>query len=508
MASIRIGFSSDFVLKNGVVGLGTTVGTSTGVAGTGNLRVDNGALKGNFSVTGVATLTAYGGFVAQKQHVNKPAAIGFGTVGLQTAGVGTAYQYYETETGFTDLGGVQHGDDLYYNTLSEDLIVDDGQILNISSIDMVGVTTIGESDPHSHQSHVCAGALESVSVQSNFSVPCGGIEARKENPIEGTVRFNDDLNTLEFYNGVEWRQFTVTGASGRAVFGGGDIPGGVRVSTIDFVNIQTKGNSKRFGDLTQARSDHNRGVVSSSSRGIFAGGSIPPTTYTTIDYITIASEGNAIDFGDTGAAAITTSACSSSTRGLFAGGYSPSLTNVIEYIEISTIGNALDFGDLSNARTTGSGFASPTRGVFGGGTDGSVSNKIDFVTISSKGNAIIFGDLTQARRGTGSCASSTRGLFIGGSIPGYIKTIDYVTTASTGNALTFGDLAGTRGFGGAAGSQTRALIAAGYSGSAYLNSIEYVTISSSGDAEDFGDLSYDPNVPAGVSDSHGGLGGF
>ena len=69
-------------------------------------------------------------------------------------------------------------------------------------------------------------------------------------------------------------------------------------------------------------------------------------------------------------------------------------------------------------------------------------------------------------------------------------------------------MTGARGFGGAAGSQTRALIAAGYSGSAYLNSIEYVTISSSGDAQDFGDLSYDPNVPAGCSDSHGGLGGF
>ena len=110
MASIRIGFSSDFVLKNGVVGLGTTVGSTTD----GKLELDNGTLRADFSVTGVATLTAYGGFVAQKQHVNKPAAIGFGTVGLQTAGVGTAYQYYETETGFTDLGGVHHGDDQYY----------------------------------------------------------------------------------------------------------------------------------------------------------------------------------------------------------------------------------------------------------------------------------------------------------------------------------------------------------------------------------------------------------
>ena len=78
MPNIRIGFSSDFVLKNGVVGLGTTVGSTTD----GKLELGNGDIRGNFSVSGVATLTAYGGFVAQKQHVNKPAAIGFGTVGV------------------------------------------------------------------------------------------------------------------------------------------------------------------------------------------------------------------------------------------------------------------------------------------------------------------------------------------------------------------------------------------------------------------------------------------
>ena len=109
-----------------------------------------GILGGNFSVSGVATLTAYGGFVAQQQHVNKPAAIGFATVGLQTAGVSHQYQYYETTTEFTDLGGVHHGDDQYFNTLSEDLVIDDGQILNITNTEMVGVTTIGEYDPHTH----------------------------------------------------------------------------------------------------------------------------------------------------------------------------------------------------------------------------------------------------------------------------------------------------------------------------------------------------------------------
>ena len=70
--------------------------------------------------------------------------------------LGTHHQYYETTTEFTDLGGVHHGDDQYFNTLSEDLIIDDGQILNITNTAMSGVTTIGEYDPHTHQSYVCA----------------------------------------------------------------------------------------------------------------------------------------------------------------------------------------------------------------------------------------------------------------------------------------------------------------------------------------------------------------
>ena len=76
MPTIRIGFSSDFILQNNTVGLGTTTS-----AHGGTLNVD-GAIKGNFSVTGVATLGSYGGLVARKQQINKPSTIGFATVGL------------------------------------------------------------------------------------------------------------------------------------------------------------------------------------------------------------------------------------------------------------------------------------------------------------------------------------------------------------------------------------------------------------------------------------------
>ena len=495
MPNIRIGFSSDFVLKNGVVGLGTTVGSTTDR----KLELGNGDIRGNFSISGVATLTAYGGFVPQKQHVNKPAAIGFGTVG-----VGTVQQYYETETGFTDLGGVHHGDDQYFNTLSEDLIIDDGQILNITNTTMSGVTLIGEYDPHTHQSYVCAGSLEQVSVTEHFSVPCGGTNERQA-AIEGTVRFNDDLNTLEFFNGNEWRQFTYNqGQSGRALFGGGQDPSAI--SGIDVLNIISLGNSNNFGDLSGVR--RTPGACSSEIRGLFGGGSTPSNS-DVIDYVTIASEGNAIDFGNLTASTDQVTACSSSTRGLFGGGESPSITNVISYVEISTTGNSLDFGDLSENKRGHSGMASATRGFFCGGNNPGSTTVIDFANIASKGNAVIFGnDITNAP-GTASSSNSQKGILY--SFGGDHKDISSITLTSEGNAIYFGDLSIAATRMSATGSQTRSVILLGEVSPfapTYVNTVEFVLYSSTGNAIDFGDLSRKAKSRGALSDSHGGLGGF
>ena len=519
MASIRIGFSSDFVLKNGVVGLGTTVGSTTD----GKLELDNGALRADFSVTGVATLTAYGGFVAQKQHVNKPAAIGFGTVGLQTAGVGTAYQYYETETEFTDLGGVHHGDDQYFNTLSEDLVIDDGQILNITNTDMVGVTTIGEYDPHNHSSYVCAGSLEQVSVTGHFSVPNGGTNDRQETPIEGTVRFNTDLNTLEFFNGNEWRQFTYNqGQSGRMVMFGGmfDYPASDTSTTIDYLNINTLGNAQHFGDLTAKRGQ--TAGCASETRGLSMGGNYAPGAVDIIEYVTIASAGDAIDFGDTrNDSQYGAGACSSSTRGFIMGGWgaiapaSASNLNTIDYVQISTLGNALDFGDLTNnASRYGPSFSSPVRGFYVDGS-GSPRKEINVWTMASKGNSIDWGDSTDSASQLGGCSNSVRGVFlVQQGDPGDTTYFDQVSLSSLGNATYFGELNDATSADIATGStQTRGVFAGGFASPALTNrtNIDYVTIMSAGNAQDFGDLlgkGAGKSLFRGCSDSHGGLGGF
>ena len=502
MPSIRSGFGSDFVLKSEKIGIGSETPINTLDVG--------GAIKGNLSIAGVATLTSYGGFVAQNQHINKASSIGFGTVG-----VGTLTGYYETETGFTDLGGVHHGDDQYYNTLSEDLVIDEGQILNITNIDMVGVTLIGEYDPHSHQSHVCLGALEEVSVTNHFSVPCGGSNDRKDNPIEGTVRFNDDLNTLEFFNGNEWRQFTYNqGQSGRAIISSGYDSGTNYLARYDYITISTLGNSAYFGDMQSALRE--KMGCGSAIRALFGGGG-SPTKSNEIDYLTIASAGNGTDFGNLTAANLHNSALSSSTRAIWGGGYGPAHTNVIEYVEISTIGNALDFGDLSGDMDAGSGYvascASPTRGVFSGGTHptspagDSVIRSSESISIASKGNSTRFGDLT-AKHARSSAASNTiRGLIFSGRDD--VPDISAIDMSSGGVAVHFGDLATADYSGFSACNNVRAVHGGG-DGGPRTNRIEYVSIPTSGNALDFGDMSYNNgnSFLGSTSDSHGGLGGF
>ena len=499
MPSIRSGFGSDFVLKSEKIGIGSTTPTSVfDVAG---------AIKGDFAVTGVATLTSYGGFVAQNQHINKASSIGFATVGLQTAGAATgvgathvANQYYETETGFTDLGGVHHGDDQYFNTLSEDLIVDDGQILNITNTEMVGLTTIGEYDRHNHSSYVCAGSLEQVSVTDHFSVPNGGINDRQETSIEGTVRFNTDLNTLEFFNGNEWRQFTYNqGQSGRTVIAGSGTP--AHHKTMHSVQTTSLGNSIYFGDLS-LDGGYGGSAMSNGIRGL-TGGGWDGANNNDVEYVTLASGGNGIDFGADTDQGWGPMGASTSTRGISAGGGYPSASTTIKSFFFSSTGVREDFGNLPSGidhRGMGDkGPNSPTRGLFCGGYS---VRRMESKELHSDGDTVLFGDLVSATRGAVSASDQTRGiLFSGWDGASYIKKVDYVTMASFGNAVEFGDM-DLSGYGASGGNMTRAL---------YFRDreIQYVEIQSQGNAIDFGDIGYNSSIQAlGLQDSHGGLGGF
>jgi hypothetical protein len=299
-------------------------------------------------------------------------------------------------------------------------------------------------------------------------------------------------------------------ASQRGVFGGG-LNNGNFTNVIQYVDITSTGNAIDFGDLNYDGTG-GTSACSSSTRGVFGGGAASGRT-NVMDYITIASTGNAASFGNLDARTLGLGSASNSTRGLWAGGQpAAGITNAIQYITIATTGSTTSFGSLTTARCFISACASPTRAVFAGGGDFSSSpqNTIDYVTTATTGNATDFGDLStaSARIAVGVCSSSTRGLFaaIGGTYSNAnSNVIEYITIATTGNSTDFGDLtistAGDRNS--STSSNIRGLFAGGGDGA--TNVISYVTIASIGNATDFGDLLNLWDGAAGLSNCHGGL---
>ena len=449
MATYRVGIGS-FNLKDGAVGLGTEA------SGLGNLKVEGTYKTTDLDVIGVSTFQRYAGFAADKVNILRDTSL---------------------SSEHSTIGDIVVG-------------------LNSTFTVSAGAT-------------VTVGTVESVSIGTHFSPPTGGVEERPEAPVEGTVRFNTDLNTLEFYNGVEWRQFTVNGSSGRAIHNNH-----YNISTF---NLTTGGDTTNFGTSVTDRTQG--GAFSSSTRGIFVGDS---SMSTNMDYVTIASEGNAIDFGNSSQGRRYGSGCSSSTRGLYAGGRTPSNVNTIDYVEIPTVGDAIDFGDLTiTGQTYNTGCGSPTRGLFGGTANAPGNGGIDQVTIASKGNATKFGLSGFGGGYFAGTSNSVRALFGGRRTPGQglsVGDVNTVIIASDGNGTYFGELTEARVFASATSSQTRGVWMGGKLQQSpltetYTTRIDSFNFDSAGNAVGFGDLSYvhsdgRTDLSCAISDSHGGLGGI
>ena len=110
---------------------------------------------------------------------------------------------------------------------------------------------------------------------------------------------------------------------GRGVFGGGVNGAPSAPANIAFIDIQSQGNTTKFGDLTTSARVWTSGF-GSSTRGIWPGGAAYNGTSSTniIDFVTIATTSNATDFGDLSAATTNVGARSSQIRGVIAGGLS------------------------------------------------------------------------------------------------------------------------------------------------------------------------------------------
>ena len=444
MAKVRIGFSTHFEVENELVGIGTDNPTNT-LQALGNIK------SSDAKAIGITTLTTFDGFTDTKLSLQGSAA------------------------------AKQH-------TTSGEIIIE-GEVT-------VSSGTTFTSGP------------ENLTVTDNFTLP--GIS--DDRPSVGTTRFNENLAALEFYTGTEWRAVNSridSGSGGRGIAGGGGEPGtspyNYASNKIDYINIPSLGNAISFGTLSL--DTRHCQAVSNEIRGIFYLGYHEPGQHgNTLEYVTIPSQGNSIDFGDRTTYGYAPGSCSSSTRGIWGGGSAPGgAINSINYVEIMTKGDTVDFGDLTVARASCMSTAnSPTRGLFAGGANPTKTSVIDTIIMASTGNAVEYGDLTRTSSNVGGASNSVRGFYAGGS--GTSPEMQNIIIASGGNAVYFGDLQRTGSHHKCLASQTRGIIT---SGSPSIDmKIQYIEIASTGDASHFGDLSYNSYEAGTLSDCHGGLGGF
>ena len=292
MATIRrAGFGSVFEVENETVGIGTT-GTATNT-----LQVLGDIKSSDATVIGLSTLTTYQGFVDKEARFGKA--------------------LIDVESKAGTLGEV---------TIEGDVTVSSASTLT-SSVNQLTLT-------------------------DSFSLPTGNTDSRIHCQTAGSMRFNEDLGTLEFYTGDMWKtvnSYKDVGIRGRGFWIGGFGPTSGSSRTIDYVNIQSLGNAVKFGELlTTTVGTGNEGSMSCGNeiRGVIGGGNGPSATCPYIQNITTASEGDAINFGDLSQTRFRGSALANSTRGLFCGGRNPGSLNTVDYVQIMTLGTALDFGDL------------------------------------------------------------------------------------------------------------------------------------------------------------------
>ena len=447
MAKIRIGFGTELNIGSELSGIGTDNPTNT------KQVIDNIHVT-NAKAVGVSTLATYQGFLDKEAKISHNVDI--------NSQAGT-------------LGEI---------VIDSEVTVSSGSTL-CSSVDELTLT-------------------------DSFSLPTGNTDSRIHCKTAGSMRFNEDLGTLEFYTGDEWRtvnSFKDIGNRGRGIWMCGFSPN--YTSTIGFINIQSKGNEQPFGDSVNGVAINKAGSAN-AIRGIWGGEQNPSGFSDDMDYVTMASEGDSIDFGDlTQSRPTYGGSFASSTRAIWAGGYaSGSGVNTMEYVQIMTLGNALDFGDLHTAVFNQHACSSPTKGFIISGSPSSYSN-YQISSIASKGNAMLGGEMTISFGSSAACSNSTRAVVFGGGSPP-VDTIDFINLSTTGNAVSFGNLSEVRMLGTAVADGTRAVCVSGRTPSV-VNTIEFIQIATGGSAEDFGDMT---QPAAGrqkfmaCSDSHGGLGGY
>ena len=169
-------------------------------------------------------------------------------------------------------------------------------------IEYITISTTGNSSDFGDLSQTNRGFDACSNGTNNRGVFGGGYSGGLVNTIE-YITINSAGNTTDFgdlLSAINNTTATSNGTNNRGVWMGGD--DGSQVNTIQYITITSTGNATDFGDLTQAGGEISQGAATSNKvneRGVFGGGDSASTGDTNvIQYITINSTGNSTDFGD------------------------------------------------------------------------------------------------------------------------------------------------------------------------------------------------------------------
>ena len=126
-------------------------------------------------------------------------------------------------------------------------------------------------------------------------------------------------------------------------------------NTLEYINVMSLGSPLDFGDLASQHVTYTA-TNANATRGIIAGGYQPSPSnfFNTIQFITMQTLGNSIDFGDLTTTRSFMQGCNSKTRCVWSAGLNqaPVATgmNTADYIQMMSTGNAIDFGDSTQGR--------------------------------------------------------------------------------------------------------------------------------------------------------------
>ena len=281
-----------------------------------------------------------------------------------------------------------------------------------------------------------SGDVEPTYWYGNTGLVFGGLTAGAAAHATANIeKYNQTTtgNASEFGGDLTLRRRYPVGVSdgSRVVMAGGAKEWSEIYTRMDYITVSSGANAIIFGDTTGANNDSGEFTPCSDGvRGCYAGnwsagGGAPGNP---IQYLTIQTTGNTQDFGDLQWGRYRGGGACNGTRGIIAGGYGTGARNEIDYITVQSTGNAQDFGDLDTAgRKTNGEISNSTRGIFV--TDQGVSEGwpyIDYITIATTGNAQVFGDRLGSYTNCASTSNGTR-FTVAGGWSGPTNTIEYLS---------------------------------------------------------------------------------